>query len=134
MIGHRAAGSHGNAFRESLGMQEIPISEAQAVALIRSSGGKLFSVVFEKRTKPGVLRRMVARLGVSKGVNGEGQRFDPAAHSLVTVAEFVTQPDTTRATDGKFIGGGSMGMQFRHIPFEGIRSLRLRGVLYKVVR
>jgi len=113
---------------------KVLISETEAVKLIRNTKGKLFSVTFEKRTKPGVIRRMVARTGVRQGVTGQGQSFDPASHSLVTVAEFVTQPDTTRGQAGKFVGSGSMGTQFRNIPFEGIRTLRIRGQTYEIVR
>jgi hypothetical protein len=112
----------------------VAVTESEAVRLMKGTKGKLFSVVFGKRTKPGVTRRMVCRLGVRKGVTGEGQKFDPASHSLLTVSEFVTQPDTTRGQHGKFIGGGNMGTQFRMIPFEGIISFRIGGVAFEVIR
>jgi len=112
----------------------VVVTESEAVRLMKGTKGKLFSVVFEKRTKPGVTRRMVCRLGVRKGVTGQGQAFDPAAHSLMTVSEFVTNPDTTRGQRGKFVGGGNMGTQFRNIPFEGIVSFRIGGTTFEVIR
>lgn len=114
--------------------EKIVITEAEAVKLMRNTKGKLFSVVFEKRTKPGVIRRMVCRTGVRKGVSGEGQSFNPADHSLLTVHEFVTIPDTTRGQRGRFVGNGNMGTQFRHVAFEGIRTLRIAGKEYEIVR
>jgi hypothetical protein len=112
----------------------VAVTESEAVRLMKGTKGKLFSVVFEKRTKPGVTRRMVCRLGVRKGTTGAGQSFDPAAHSLLTVSEFVTNPDTIRGQRGKFVGGGSMGTQFRNIPFEGIVSFRIGGTTFEVIR
>lgn len=107
------------------------ISRDQAADMIRRSGGKLFSVVFMKRSTK-TPRRMVARLGVKKGVTGEGQAFNPADHYLITVHEFVTAPDTIRSENGRFIGGGNMGTQFRQIAIEGIMSLRIGGKDYTV--
>lgn len=43
--------------------------------LIRESQGKIFSVEFIK--KDGKLRKMNARIGVGKGVNGKGLKYDP---------------------------------------------------------
>ncbi len=116
------------------------ITQDEAANMIRNSGGKLFSVTFTKRSDRRKMvsgaslprRRMVARTGVKLGVTGEGQKFDPKAHGLVVVHEFVTQPDTTRASDGKFIGGGNMATQFRNIPIEGIEGLRIDGKEFQV--
>lgn len=108
------------------------ISTTQAADLIKRSGGKLFSVTFIKRST-GSPRRMVARVGVTKGVTGEGKRFDPSAHNLLTVHEFVTDPSTTREDGtGRFIGGGNMGTQFRHVPVENITGLRIGGKVFQV--
>ena len=49
----------------------------EAVIKIKESEGKIFSVVFEKRTT-GEFRKLVGRLGVHKDVNGVGLRYDPA--------------------------------------------------------
>jgi len=51
--------------------------------LIRESRGKIFSVDFYK--KDGSLRKMKARLGVTKGVKGVGLRYDPLARGLLPV-------------------------------------------------
>jgi hypothetical protein len=107
------------------------ISRDQAVQLIKKSGGKLFRVTFIKRST-GSPRRMVARTGVRKGVNGDGKRFDPAAHNLLTLHEFVTDPDTLRDTEGKFLGKGNMGTQFRHVPIETIEELAIGGKKFRV--
>jgi hypothetical protein len=128
------------AFHESLGMKNlhkvasVMVTENEAVRLMKGTKGKLFSVLFVKRTKPGVQRRMVCRLGVKQGVTGQGQSFDPASHSLLTVAEFVTNPETTRGQRGKFVGSGSLGMQFRNIPFEGLKSIRIQGTTFEIIR
>lgn len=45
--------------------------------------GKIFSVRFVK--KNGESRDMVCRLGVQKGVNGQGMAYDPADHDLLCV-------------------------------------------------
>jgi len=109
------------------------ITQPKAAEMIRQSGGKLFSVEFIKR-KDGSRRRMVARTGVRKGVTGEGPKFNPADHYLLTVHEFVTQPETTRdAASGQFIGGGNMATQFRSVPIDGIVRLRIAGTTYNVV-
>lgn len=108
------------------------ISQDEAFDLIRGSKGKLFSAKFEKRTKPGVIRRMVARTGVRKGVTGEGQSFNPRDHGLVTVHEFVTAPNTVRNEKGQFAGGGNLITQFRNIPAEGLRELRIGGKTYQI--
>ena len=52
---------------------------------IMDTKGKFFTTTFIK--KDGTLRKMTARLGVSKGVNGKGLKFDPADKNLVVVYE-----------------------------------------------
>lgn len=102
------------------------ISKNVAADMIRNSNGKLFRVTFTKRST-GSKRRMVARTGVRKGVTGDGLKFNPRDHDLLTVHEFVTDPATSRRTNGKFVGKGNMGTQFRHVPVEGITELRIGG-------
>ena len=53
------------------------------LSMIRSTKGKFFVVEFEK--KDGSLRRLVGRLGVRKGVTGEGMKYDPQDYGLQTV-------------------------------------------------
>lgn len=50
---------------------------------IKSTKGKIFSATFIK--KDGSVRRMNARLGVSKGVKGTGMKYDPVKKGLITV-------------------------------------------------
>jgi hypothetical protein len=116
------------------------ITQNEAAEMIRTSGGKLFSVTFTKRSDRRKMgdspnlprRRMVARTGVRKDVTGEGQKFDPKAHGLIVVHEFVTQPDTTRGEKGHFAGGGNLATQFRNVPIEGIEELRIQGKVFQV--
>lgn len=46
------------------------------------NNGQIFGVQFIK--KNGSIRDMVARLGVSKGVTGEGMKYNPADFNLIT--------------------------------------------------
>ena len=62
----------------------------ERIAEIRSKAeDTFFSVHFIK--KNGDLRKMVARLGVSKGVTGKGLAFDPTAKGLLTVFDVQKQ-------------------------------------------
>jgi len=60
------------------------IDKETAIKMIEDSKGKIFGVTFVKRTT-GDLRNMSARLGVSKGVTGEGLKYDPESKQLMTV-------------------------------------------------
>ena len=51
--------------------------------IIENTRGKFFTVTFVK--KDGTLRRMTARTGVKKGVNGKGLNFSPIAKGLKTL-------------------------------------------------
>ncbi len=53
--------------------------------IIKGTNGRIFSATFIK--KDGTLRKMTARLGVRKGVTGEGLKFNPRERSLVVVYE-----------------------------------------------
>ena len=57
---------------------------------IRKSNGKIFRVEFIKRTT-GEKRVMVCRLGVKKGVNGKGLKFDPTKKALMPVFDMQKQ-------------------------------------------
>jgi hypothetical protein len=107
------------------------ITQTQAADMIRKSNGKLFSVTFIKRSN-GARRRMVARVGVTKGVTGDGKKFNERDHDLVTVHEFVTSPHTVRGDKGRFAGGGNLATQWRHVSIEGIRELRMGRKTYAV--
>ena len=88
------------------------ISRKTAIDMIRGSKGKVFGVTFIKRTT-GEERKMNARLGVKKGVTGEGLKFDPKAYALIPVYEMPKQ-------------------QFRMINLEGLTQLNLEGEKYEV--
>ena len=90
----------------------MKISKVKAIDLIRGSKGKVFGVTFIKRTN-GEERKMNARLGVKKGVTGEGLKFDPKQYALIPVYEMPKQ-------------------QFRMVNLEGLTSLNLEGEKYEV--
>ena len=69
-------------------MEKISLEEA--VIKIEESEGKIFSVVFRKRTT-GEWRKLIGRLGVSKDVNGTGLKYDPASRQLMTVYDMQNQ-------------------------------------------
>jgi hypothetical protein len=94
------------------------ISLQDAVRKIFESKGRVFSVVFRKRTD-GTLRKMNARIGVRKGVKGVGMAYDATQAGLITVH--------TMAGDQDDDGGGH-----RNIPADGIRWLKIGGVEYFV--
>lgn len=109
------------------------INTKEAAKLIRNSGGKVFSATIVKRTT-GSLRRMTARLGVSKGVTGAGASYNAKDHDLIRVSEFVTSETTERNEKGQFTGNGNMKVQFRAIAIEGIRSLKIGGKSFTVTQ
>ena len=90
----------------------MKISKVKAIDMIRGSKGKVFGVTFTKRTN-GEERKMNARLGVKKGVTGEGLKFNPKAYALIPVYEMPKQ-------------------QFRMINLEGLTQLNLEGKKYEV--
>ena len=66
------------------------IDRDTAIKMIRDSKGKIFGVTFVTRTT-GDTRNMSARLGVSKGVTGEGLKYDPESKQLITVYDMHRQ-------------------------------------------
>lgn len=59
------------------------ITRQQAVELVNSSKGKIFSITFIKKDKSE--RRMTARTGVKKGVNGQGMKYNPSDYGMKSV-------------------------------------------------
>lgn len=90
----------------------MKISQVTAIEMIRGSKGKVFGVTFIKRTT-GEARTMQARLGVKKGVTGEGLKFNPKDYALIPVYEMPKQ-------------------QFRMINLEGLTDLTMEGEKYEV--
>jgi len=59
------------------------ITQSQGMRLLRETNGRIFFAKFVK--KDGSLRRMTARVGVSKGVTGDGMKWDPEARGMCVV-------------------------------------------------
>ena len=74
--------------------------------------GRIFRVDFVRRTD-GRLRRMICRRGVLRGINGQGQRYDPQQHDLVCVYDMARRG-------------------FRMIPLDAILGIKMFGVEYQV--
>lgn len=74
--------------------------------------GKIFRVTFIKRTT-GEKRVMVCRMGVKKGVTGEGQKYIPSNKGLITVFDVQKKA-------------------FRNISVEGIQEFKFQGNVYKM--
>ena len=90
----------------------MKISKVTAIEMIRGSKGRVFGVTFIKRTT-GEVRTMQARLGVKKGVTGEGLKFNPKDYALIPVNEMPMQ-------------------QFRMVNLEGLTNLSIEGKKYEV--
>lgn len=92
----------------------ITIPEAETKLLDhRSNGkGKIFSVIFVKRTT-GELRIMNARFGVRKGIKGVGLSFDAKVHGLIGVFDMIKN-------------------EYRFINVSGLKKIRIGGEEYEV--
>lgn len=60
------------------------IGVSKARELMEKSNGKIFTVMFIKKTN-GAYREMNCRLGVTVGVNGKGRNFTPGDYDLLGV-------------------------------------------------
>jgi hypothetical protein len=93
--------------------KSLPIlSKDQAVALIKATKGKMFTVSFIKRTD-GLNRIMTARLGVKKYLRGGSLRYDPVAKNLIPVFDVRIK-------------------EYRMIAIEGLTSLTINKQTFKV--
>ena len=61
----------------------ISISKAQAKDLINTSRGRIFTTIHVK--KDGATRVTNGRIGVKKGVTGEGMAYNPSDYNLIPV-------------------------------------------------
>jgi len=104
------------------------ITQAKAATLILNAGNQVFGVTFSKRST-GEDRSMTARVGVSKGVTGAGMKYDPKKHKLLIVSEFVSVSE--RDKRGQFVSNDGKA-QFRAIPVDGIKRLKIGGTEYTV--
>lgn len=94
----------------------------------QTSDGRIFSVDFVKRTDNS-LRTMSCRRGVSKGVKGVGQSYDPKAKNLLTVYDMQKLDPSAPHNQGKSQDEMQKGA-FRNINLEALVALRLSGKAY----
>jgi len=100
--------------------------------LENTKSGQLFTVDFIKRTaKAGeqALRTMNCRRGVSKGVKGVGQSYDPASKNLLTVFDMQKMDPKAPHNAGKSDDEMSKGA-FRMINLDALVGLRMAGKSY----
>lgn len=72
---------------------------AEAIQAIYASGGEIFTVEFVKRST-GEVRKMNARLGVTKHLKGGDLKYDPKEHALITVFDMQKKGYRSIATEG----------------------------------
>jgi hypothetical protein len=87
------------------------ITMAQAIQLIYTTRGKIFSCEFYK--KDGTLRHMTCRLGVKKGITGNGLAFEPSLHNVLPVYDMTKN-------------------SYRMINVNGLSQLKINGTTYEV--
>lgn len=93
-----------------------------------TADGRIFTVDFVKRGD-GSIRTMSARRGVSKGVKGVGQSYDPKAHNLLTVYDMQKMDPKAPHNQGKSEDEMQKGA-FRNINLEALVALRMGGKAY----
>ena len=87
------------------------INKQQLTNLIQGTNGKFFSLVFVK--KDGSDRHMTARTGVSKGVTGQGLKYNPADYGMVCLYD-------TKAKG------------YRMVKLEKVKGIQVEGQTYVV--
>lgn len=88
------------------------ISISQAIEIINEQDGKIYSVVFEKRST-GLDREMVCRGGVTSHTNGGVLGYNPRAHNLLNVFDMQSKG-------------------YRSINLLGLKKLKASGVVYAI--
>ena len=88
------------------------IDRLEAYLKIRETGGKIFSVNVIK--KDGSIRRMVARLRVSKPTTGKGLSFSPIQKRLMTVFDMQNR-------------------EYRMVNLQTMFSLKIDGKQYSII-
>lgn len=69
---------------QKLHTKEQRINAVRKLLINANKSNRIYSVGFRKRST-GDYRKMVCRGGVTKGVSGEGLKYNPNDHDLVTV-------------------------------------------------
>lgn len=91
-------------------MKQIDTTKAEK--LIKKTKGQVFTAVFTK--KDGTVKKMNCRLGVSKGVNGNGLAYNPADYDLITVWDMKAQ-------------------DYRMINLKTLTALQIKGEFYVII-
>lgn len=107
-----------------MGRMEMTLQEF----IEKTSDGRIFTVDFVKRTDNS-LRTMSCRRGVSKGVKGVGQAYDPKAHALLTVYDMQKLDPKAPQNVGKNEDELQKGA-FRNINLDALVALRMGGKSY----
>ena len=87
---------------------DLETKQSKITRKIKETNGKFFSVTFTK--KDGTLRKMTARLGVSKGVKGVGHSYVPSDKGLITVYALDV-------------------LNFRMVTLDNVKSIKFKSVL-----
>jgi len=103
-------------------------NETAATKIAEYDESKMFSVKFIKRTD-GTIRDMLCRKGVSLGVSGEGQKYDPAEKNLCVVLDVLQYNQKLQELNDK---DEAAKQSFRQINLETIISLKMDGNEYFV--
>lgn len=88
----------------------IIINREQAVEIMTSQGGRIFSVIFEKRST-GLDRKMVCIK--KKPLNNNGLKYSPREHNLLNVFDMSIS-------------------EYRSVNLEGVKKIKASGKEYVV--
>tara|TARA_Y100000389_G_scaffold198822_1_gene236035 strand:- start:516 stop:791 length:276 start_codon:yes stop_codon:yes gene_type:complete len=86
------------------------ISKEQAVEIMTNQGGKIFSVIFEKRST-GLDRKMVCIK--KKPLNNNGLKYSPREHNLLNVFDMSIS-------------------EYRSVNLEGLKKIKAQGREYVI--
>jgi hypothetical protein len=95
---------------QKLETKKQKINAVRNLLIKANKSNRIYSVGFHKRSN-GKYRKMICRGGVSKGVTGEGLKYNPSDHDLVTVFDMQKK-------------------EHRMIPCENVTAIHDRGRFY----
>ena len=101
-------------------VRRVELDGSQAVYLfIKKNQGKFTTITYRKRTT-NEIRTINGRLGVKKGVKGEGKGIDHALYGLVCISEVIPcRDDKGRYTNDTHC-------QFRSFGVESVMRIKFR--------
>jgi|TARA_R110000787_G_scaffold132475_2_gene244676 hypothetical protein len=99
----------------------LKVSNGVARDILKATNGQFFSVTFRKRSD-NTLRKIHGRTGVRKGVTGDGMKYTPAKHDLVTIW------DSGQLANSK----GERTQGHKSIPLNDITELKVGGATLRV--